>query len=97
MPRIPKVVESGSGPVSYTHLDVYKRQPQEDILKRIDRTVADYHIEDLMGRSVFALSGGEKQKIACASSSVLLPGIMVLDEPSSNLRKYHVRNSPTFT
>ena len=28
---------------------------------------------------------GEKQKIACASSSVLLPGIMVLDEPSSNL------------
>lgn len=38
-----------------------------------------------MGRSVFALSGGEKQKIACASSSVLLPGIMVLDEPSSNL------------
>lgn len=44
-----------------------------------------YHIEDLMGRSVFALSGGEKQKIACASSSVLLPGIMVLDEPSSNL------------
>ena len=59
--------------------------PQEDILKRIDRTVSDYHIEDLMGRSVFALSGGEKQKIACASSSVLLPGIMVLDEPSSNL------------
>ncbi len=36
--------------------------PQEDILKRIDRTVSDYHIEDLMGRSVFALSGGEKQK-----------------------------------
>ena len=59
--------------------------PQEDILKRIGRTVSDYHIENLMGRSVFALSGGEKQKIACASSSVLLPGIMVLDEPSSNL------------
>ena len=34
---------------------------------------------------MFALSGGEKQKIACASSSVLLPGIMALDEPSSNL------------
>ena len=59
--------------------------PQEDILQRMDRTISDYHIEDLMGRSVFALSGGEKQKIACASSSVLLPGIMVLDEPSSNL------------
>ena len=59
--------------------------PQEDILQRMDRTISNYHIENLMGRSVFALSGGEKQKIACASSSVLLPGIMVLDEPSSNL------------
>ena len=39
--------------------------PQEDILKRIDRTVSDYHIEDLMGRSVFALSGGEKQNSLC--------------------------------
>ena len=58
--------------------------PQEDILQRMDRTISNYHIENLMGRSVFALSGGEKQKIACASSSVLLPGIMVLDEPSSN-------------
>lgn len=59
--------------------------PKENILQRITKTVSDYHIKDLMGRSVFALSGGEKQKIACASSSVLLPGIMVLDEPSSNL------------
>lgn len=59
--------------------------PKEDILQRIGRTVLDYQIEDLMGRSVFALSGGEKQKIACASSSVLLPEVMVLDEPSSNL------------
>ena len=59
--------------------------PKEDILQRMDRTISNYHIENLMGRSVFALSGGEKQKIACASSSVLLPGIMVLDEPSSNL------------
>ena len=59
--------------------------PKEDILMRIAKTISDYHIKELMGRSVFALSGGEKQKIACASSSVLLPGIMVLDEPSSNL------------
>ena len=43
--------------------------PQEDILQRMDRTISNYHIENLMGRSVFALSGGEKQKIACASSS----------------------------
>lgn len=30
-------------------------------------------------------NNGEKQKIACASVSALLPEIMILDEPSSNL------------
>ena len=38
-----------------------------------------------MNRSIFELSGGEKQKIACASVNVLQPGILLLDEPSANL------------
>ena len=38
-----------------------------------------------MDRSIFQLSGGEKQKIACASVSACRPDIFVLDEPSSNL------------
>ena len=38
-----------------------------------------------MNRSIFELSGGEKQKIACASVNVLQPGIVLLDEPSANL------------
>lgn len=56
-----------------------------DILARFDRVVESLHIEDLIGRSLFALSGGEKQKIACAAAGALLPDIFVLDEPSSNL------------
>lgn len=56
-----------------------------DILARFDRVVESLHIEDLIGRGLFALSGGEKQKIACASAGALLPDIFVLDEPSSNL------------
>ena len=38
-----------------------------------------------MERSIFELSGGQKQKIACASVSVSEPLIYVLDEPSANL------------
>lgn len=58
---------------------------KEDMLTRFDITVASLHIENLLGKSLFALSGGEKQKIACASVSALMPDIFVLDEPSSNL------------
>ena len=42
-------------------------------------------LKKLLGKSLFALSGGEKQKIACASVNALMPDVFVLDEPTSNL------------
>mgnify|MGYP002747690814 CR=1 FL=1 len=57
----------------------------DEINSRIEKTVGALKIEDLLNRSLFALSGGEKQKIACASVSAMEPDIFVLDEPSSNL------------
>ncbi len=59
--------------------------PEEKITARMKEVVADFHIQFLMNRSIFALSGGEKQKIACASAAMMNPEILVLDEPSSNL------------
>lgn len=59
--------------------------PVEDIMRRIDLTVSHLHIERLMKRSIFKLSGGEKQKIACGCVHTASPDIIVLDEPSSNL------------
>lgn len=38
-----------------------------------------------MNRNIFHLSGGEKQKIACAGASIMEPDVFVMDEPSSNL------------
>ncbi|SFB00170.1 energy-coupling factor transport system ATP-binding protein [Acetitomaculum ruminis DSM 5522] len=58
---------------------------EEEILKRIDKTVSSMNINSLMDRNIFAMSGGEKQKIACASVDTLSPKVCVLDEPSSNL------------
>ena len=59
--------------------------PEEEIYRRIDNTVAGFHLESLMDRSIFRLSDGEKQKIACGSVDVSGPGIILLDEPSANL------------
>lgn len=59
--------------------------PENEIADRVRQTVSDMYIEKLMNRSIFNLSGGEKQKIACASVSAMLPELIVLDEPTSNL------------
>ena len=58
---------------------------KEEIKKRLDLVVDDFKLNHLLDKSIFKLSGGEKQKIACASVSAVSPEIIVLDEPSSNL------------
>jgi energy-coupling factor transport system ATP-binding protein len=57
----------------------------KEIRARTEMTAKQMHLEKLLGRSLFELSGGEKQRIACASVAALLPEIILLDEPSSNL------------
>ncbi len=59
--------------------------PKERILRRLERTVAELKLEPLLNRSIFELSGGEKQKIACAGAFLMEPPVFVLDEPSVNL------------
>ena len=59
--------------------------PEDEIRSRIGRTVAEMQIQSLLDRSIFKLSGGEKQKIACAGVAAMLPELIVLDEPTSNL------------
>ena len=57
----------------------------EKIMQRIQATANELGIENLLGRNIFKLSGGEKQIIAFASAYAAEPEIYVLDEPSSNL------------
>ncbi|AGX42695.1 ABC transporter ATP-binding protein [Clostridium saccharobutylicum] len=59
--------------------------PRQEIKKRIERTVNNFNMKNLLDRNIFHLSGGEKQKIACASVYAMEPEIFVMDEPSSNL------------
>jgi len=59
--------------------------PQERMERRVAETAKALHIENLLSRNIFALSGGEKQKIAFASVYAMNPEVYLLDEPSSNL------------
>ena len=59
--------------------------PPAALAQRVEQTARELDIEALRGRSIFALSGGEKQKIAFASVYAMNPDVYLLDEPSSNL------------
>lgn len=59
--------------------------PREQMERRVAKTAKALCIENLLGHNIFALSGGEKQKIAFASVYAMNPEVYLLDEPSSNL------------
>lgn len=59
--------------------------PTEVIQERYRKTVRELNIANLLGKSIFDLSSGEKQKTAIASVYTANVQIYVLDEPSANL------------
>jgi energy-coupling factor transporter ATP-binding protein EcfA2 len=53
--------------------------------ERIKEAVFKIRGENLLGREIYPMSSGEKQKIAIASAYAVSPNIYVFDEPSANL------------
>ena len=64
--------------------------PEKAVRERVRLVAEQLRLESLLDRSIFSLSGGEKQKIACGSAAAIDPDIYVLDEPSSNLDAYAI-------
>lgn len=64
----------------------------EMIRKRVDECAAEFGLEHLLGRSIFNLSGGEKQRIAFGAACMLDPKLLVLDEPTSNLDHHAIKD-----
>ena len=60
-------------------------RPPEEIRLRVAETVKALQLQGLTGRSIFSLSGGQKQLLAFGSVYAMGPEIFVLDEPTANL------------
>lgn len=52
---------------------------------RLNRIASMLSLSPLIGKKISELSGGEKQKVAIASTLMLNADVLLLDEPSSNL------------
>lgn len=62
-----------------------RKVAKEEIRTRVGATLELVGLGHLAGRKPASLSGGQQQRVALARSLVLEPGLLLLDEPLSNL------------
>ncbi|MHA1619964.1 MAG: ATP-binding cassette domain-containing protein, partial [Promethearchaeota archaeon] len=66
--------------------------PKEEIRTKIQKISDSLGIKPLLDRSIYSLSGGEKQKVVLAASLVMDPKILILDEPLAFLDQQGEQN-----
>ncbi len=59
--------------------------PREEMVRRIDDSLARVGLTDFVDREPHQLSGGQKQRVAIASALAMRPDVLVLDEATSML------------
>ena len=64
--------------------------PPEEIRRRVEQVAETLHLQDLRGKNIFSLSGGQKQLLAFGSVYAMGPELYVLDEPSIGLHPSNI-------
>jgi ABC-type sugar transport system ATPase subunit len=81
-------------PALYPHLNVFdniafglraRGVPRRDRHKRVQEVGSLLRLQNLLQRRPHELSGGERQRVALGRAVVRRPGVLLLDEPFSNL------------
>jgi len=78
----------------FPHLNVYdniayglkiQKRPKAEVNERVERILKMMKMEDFKDRVPSQMSGGQQQRVSLARALVMEPGVLLFDEPLSNL------------